>query len=126
MPRSSLHRRFCVFVALPLAILSAAAEGQVVGGSIITGAGDVDTHVKRIDAPTLQDNASLFAYPGFTGGVRVAAGDVNGDGVADFITGPGAGAGPNVKLFHGTTLATIDSFNAFGAGFTWGAVVIRF
>jgi hypothetical protein len=45
-------------------------------------------------------------YPGFTGGLRVATGDVNNDGVPDVVTGAGAGGGPHVKVFDGAGLQT--------------------
>jgi hypothetical protein len=71
---------------------------------------------------------SFFAYdPAFTAGVRVAAGDVNGDGKADVITGAGPGGGPHVRVFDGATGAplpgTIGSFFAYNPAFTGGVFV---
>jgi hypothetical protein len=67
---------------------------------------------------------NFFAYdPSFTGGVRVAAGDVDGDGRADLICGAGAGGGPNVTVFNGTTGALERSFFAFDPRFSGGVYV---
>ena len=66
----------------------------------------------------------FFAYgAGFTGGVYVAAGDVNGDGKADIVTGAGAGGGPHVMVFNESNLAVLSSFFAYGGTFTGGVRV---
>jgi hypothetical protein len=67
---------------------------------------------------------SFNAYdPAFLGGVRVAAGDTNGDGFADIITGPGFGGGPLVRVFDGRSGAALLSFNAYAGSFTGGIYV---
>ena len=72
---------------------------------------------------------SFFAYnSAFTGGVRVAAADVNGDGLLDVVTGAGPGGGPQVNVFSVNVLngaVTLQaSFFAFGApNFTGGVYV---
>ena len=63
----------------------------------------------------------FFAYdPGFTGGVVVATGDLNGDGVRDIVTAPESGGGPHVKVFDGATGKELRSFFAFDPGFVGG------
>ncbi len=66
----------------------------------------------------------FLAYdPAFTGGVRVAAGDVNGDGIDDIITAPGPGGGPHVKVFDGQTRALLREWMAYDPAFTGGVSV---
>ena len=60
--------------------------------------------VKAFDAQTGQQKFQFLAYDvSFTGGVRVASADLNGDGIPDIITAPGAGMAPEIKVFDGKT-----------------------
>jgi hypothetical protein len=61
--------------------------------------------------------------PAFVGGVSVATGDVNGDGVTDIVTGAGPGGGPNVRAFSGRDGTLLLSLFAFAPGFPGGTSV---
>ena len=63
----------------------------------------------------------------FTGGIRVAAGDVNGDGIPDILTAQGPGGTGFVRVFDGVTgqqlAGPLGSFQPFGAQYTGGIYV---
>ena len=61
--------------------------------------------------------------PVFTGGVRVALGDVNGDGYPDVIAGAGPGGSPLVRVFDGRTGDLLADFAAFEESFAGGVYV---
>ncbi|MCS6850436.1 MAG: autotransporter-associated beta strand repeat-containing protein, partial [Gemmataceae bacterium] len=93
-------------------------------GIIATGTdGPATSHVRVFDAGTLVEKFSFFAYPGFMGGVRVAVGDVNGDGVADIVTAPGPGGGPHVQVFDGNNGGLLNGFMAYAPTVTNGLFV---
>lgn len=80
--------------------------------------------VEAFDGRTGAALHNFFAYePGFTGGVRLAAGDINGDGYADIITAAGPGGGPRVQVFDGRTLQTLSNFFAYDPSFSFGISV---
>jgi hypothetical protein len=77
---------------------------------------------------TVRDNknavvSSPDVFPGFTGGVRVAEADVNGDGTPDLIVGTGPGVATQVKVISGTDGATLFTVQPFEASFTGGVYV---
>ena len=96
---------------------------------IITGAGpSAAPHVRVIEfkGGALTELASFYAYDAaFTGGVSVAGGDVDGDGIAEVITGAGAGAGPHVRVFavDAGSVTERASFYAYDPAFSGGVRV---
>ncbi len=66
-----------------------------------TGPGSA-TYVKIIDGATQKELFSVDPFEAsFTGGVYVAAGDVNGDGIPDLAITPDEGGGPRVDVYSG-------------------------
>jgi trimeric autotransporter adhesin len=59
----------------------------------------------------------------FTGGVRVAAADFNGDGIADLVVGTGTGIATQVKVLNGVGGGELFSVAPFEAAFTGGVFV---
>ncbi|MFO0801152.1 MAG: trypsin-like serine protease [Gemmataceae bacterium] len=84
-------------------------------GDLILGTGPGGGARVRVfsgkDLTPLRD--SLVYEQSFRGGVSVAAGDVNGDGVPDLITSAGEGGGPRVVVIDGKTSAPLASFFVF-------------
>jgi hypothetical protein len=86
---------------------------------------DNDTYETSVSSSTPAP-FTFSPYPGFTGGVRVAMGDFDGDGNDELVTGAGPGGGPHVIVWDlnadGTVGGVVDSFMAFGS-FTGGVFV---
>ena len=95
------------------------AGSQFAFGS--NGPNAADARVYDIATHTATTNLQPFGA--FTGGVRVAACDVNADGQGDLIAGAGPGGGPVVTVFDGRSGAAIWSFFAFTNTFTGGLYV---
>lgn len=137
IPDSALLGNFFAFAPTSSAGVFVAA-GDVNGdgkADIIVGQGNSGSTVKVIDGTKLNQVSgqgqiaasallSVFkAYPGFTGGVTVAAGDVNGDGKDDVITGPATGK-QKVRVRNAVNLTQVlGSFFAFQQKFTGGVFV---
>jgi hypothetical protein len=76
---------------------------------------------KSLGGDVLDD---YFAYDdSFRGGVNVAVGDVNGDGISDIITGTGVGGGPIVRMRSGVNGEDLGQFLADDASFRGGVRV---
>jgi hypothetical protein len=112
---------FPIAIALLLAPIGAAAQDSVI--SVLAGKALAGGEIRNLDAADGSTLASATPFgPSFRGGVRVASGDINGDGTPDFIAGGGNGSG-QVVVLDGTSLAVLFTLTPFGASYNDGVYV---
>lgn len=94
------------------------------GGILAVGAdaGGVP-EVRLVDAAGNPRGGFLAYDAGFRGGVRVAAADITGDGTPDYVTAPGPGGGPLVRVFDGASGTLVGQFFAYDPEFRGGVNV---
>ncbi|MFO0801905.1 MAG: MBG domain-containing protein [Gemmataceae bacterium] len=74
-----------------------------------TGPGTQDL-VRVIDGATGVTLFSVLPFEDFTGGVFVAAGDIDGDGADELVITPDEGGGPRIAAYRGMTFAPFISY----------------
>ncbi|MFG0260820.1 MAG: Ig-like domain-containing protein, partial [Novipirellula sp. JB048] len=82
-------------------------------GSLVVGAGAGNAPWVKGFGSAGETFQFLPYAASFTGGVRVASGDVNGDGIPDIISGAGAGGFAQVNVVDGWTGDRLHDFQAF-------------
>ncbi len=98
----------------------------VAGREILTGTGEGERpQVRGFTGRGVDLGLRFNAFdPAFRGGVRLAACDIDNDGIDEIVTGQGPG-GSAVKVFRvaGGTIAEVTGFLPFEAGFAGGVFV---
>jgi hypothetical protein len=89
-------------------------DAEVVAGA---DAG-IEPLVRAYDAAGRPVLSFLARESGYRGGIRVATGDLDGDGKAEIVTGAGADGPARVRVFggDGTLRTSFDAFGAVGRG----------
>ncbi len=104
--------KFPIFISgLPRAISFSGGDGGFV------------TIARTDNLGNLIATSKIQPFAGYTGEIRVATADFNGDGVSDVAVSAGPGGGPRVSIIDGFTLRVIDNFFAFESSFTGGVYV---
>ena len=102
-----------------VAKLGVASPITSIGVAVGTDAGQPGL-ARLFDFRTATERVAVNPYPGFQGGIRVAAGDINGDGIDDLVTAPGPGSPPYIAAYSGATGQLLGVILAYAPGFTGG------
>ncbi|HJZ58269.1 MAG TPA: hypothetical protein VKE74_25225 [Gemmataceae bacterium] len=117
---------FGAFGGLSIAIGDVIQNGAVGPGNpareYITGTGPGVEGRVRIWETSGRLLRELTPFPGFTGGLNVAVGDVNNDGNDDIIVAPAAGGGPVVQVYNADG-SLFKQFLAYEVSFRGGVTL---
>jgi len=121
--RSPSHR--VAFARIRLHCESLEAREVPAGLDLIAVAPDSGPPIVRVlDATTQTERFSITTFDAnFRGGVRVAVGDVTGDGVQDIIAAAGIGNRPLVRIFSGTDGSFVREIVAYDEKFRGGVFI---
>lgn len=98
-------------------------NGDGVPDLITVSEAGIESRIRIWDGKTAQMIADIVPFPGYIGGLFVAAGDVKGAGYADIAVGTDLGNSPHVKVYDGRSLTELASFYAYEQGFLGGVQV---
>ena len=75
-------------------------------------------------APWGYNPIAFAAYPTYQYGVRVAVGDVNGDGKAEIVTAPAQGGWTELRVFDGTSFKQIGALPPYKDAAWWNGAFV--
>jgi FG-GAP-like repeat/FG-GAP repeat len=127
------HTLLLVLGVLVLLVSTSVALAAPPPAAIVTGldAGwpdvrgwDRDGSPARIFAPWGEPPMAFSPYPTYQNGVRVAVGDVNGDGRPEIVTAPGGGAFTELRVFDGQSYEQLRSVLPFKDSAWWAGAFV--
>jgi hypothetical protein len=100
-------------------------DPQVSGKLYATGSGPgVTNEVRVYEAASGNPYFTVTPYESsYTGGVRVATGDLNNDGFDDIVTSTADGGAARIRIYDGLTRVPVSDFFAFEESFRGGAEI---
>ena len=87
---------------------------------ILTGDGTAQVYTLGAGGNLVPQGSSVTPFPGFSGAIRSAVGDFNGDGVFDYAFGTGAGVAAQLRVIDGKTGANLAGPTGVFEGFSGG------